>query len=297
MSSTPTEATSASTPLVANRGRVGVRIPILGILAWAVTTFGAILFLLPFGWMLSTSLKSEQELFAFPIHWIPYSWQFSNFPVSWTTAPFTLYLINTMIITFSSLVGQTGSSAVSAYAFARLRFHGRNLLFYSVLAVMMLPTQVTMIPVFILFRNLHWINTFYPLIIPGFFGDAFYIFLLRQFFLTIPPELEDAARIDGASSWQILTRIIVPLARPALATVAIFSFMYNWNDFFAPLIYLNSDSKKTLALGLAAFRGEYTTEWELMMAASITILMPCLIIFFSAQKYFIEGIVTGGLKE
>lgn len=269
----------------------------VGLLSWLAATVGALILLLPFAWMLSTSLKSEQELFSFPIHFIPYALDLANFPTAWTTAPFNQYLVNTMIITFATLIGQTASSAVSAYSFARLRFHGRDLLFFSVLAVMMLPSQVTMIPVFILFRQIHWINTFYPLIVPGFFGEAFYIFLLRQFFLTISPEIEDAARIDGANSLQILTRIIAPLARPALATVAIFSFMYNWNDFFAPLIYLNSDSKKTLSLGLAAFRGEYTTEWQLMMAASILILLPCLVLFFVAQGYFIEGIVTGGLKE
>jgi multiple sugar transport system permease protein len=283
--------------LPAARAGRRARIPVASVAAWTVTTALAALFLIPFAWMLSTSLKSERELFAFPISWIPRAWQFSNFPVAWTTAPFTQYAVNTVVITVATLIGQTVSSALAAYAFARLRFHGRDALFFTVLAVMMLPAQVTIIPLFILFREMQWINTFYPLIVPGFFGEAFFIFLLRQFFLTIPPELEDAARIDGASSLQILLHIIAPLSRAALATVAVFSFMHSWNDYFAPLLYLNSNSKKTLALGLAAFRGEYQTQWHLMMAASLLILLPCLILFFLMQRHFIEGIATGGVKD
>lgn len=287
----PTRARSIARPSLLRH------VSLVGVLSWSIATLGAIAFLFPFGWMLSTALKSEQELFAFPIHWIPQTYHPENFIIAWTTATFTRYTVNTLIITATNLVAQTMSSALPAYAFARLRFRGRNLLFFSVLAVMMLPSQVTIIPIFVLFRQLHWINTFYPLIVPGFFGDAFYIFLLRQFFLTIPAELEDAARIDGANAWQLFSRIILPLSRPALATVAIFSFMFHWNDFFAPLLYLNSNSKKTLALGLAAFRGEYSTAWELLMAASLLILLPCLIVFFAAQRHFISGIAAGGLKE
>jgi multiple sugar transport system permease protein len=277
--------------------RRAARLPLASLAAWTVSTLAAALFLIPFAWMLSTALKSERELFSYPIRWIPTAWQLSNFPVAWTTAPFTQYALNTLTITVASLVGQTASSALAAYAFARLRFHGREPLFFSVLAVMMLPAQVTIIPLFILFREMQWINTFYPLIVPSFFGEAFFIFLLRQFFLTIPPELEDAARIDGASSLQILLHIIAPLSRAALATVAVFSFMHSWNDYFAPLLYLNSNSKKTLALGLAAFRGEYQTQWHLMMAASLLILLPCLVLFFLMQRHFIEGITTGGVKD
>jgi multiple sugar transport system permease protein len=283
--------------LPAARAGRAAGIPLAGIAAWTVTTLLAALFLVPFAWMLSTALKSERELFAFPIKWVPEAWQFSNFVVAWTTAPFTQYALNTATITVASLIGQTASSALAAYALARLRFHGRDPLFFTVLAVMMLPAQVTIIPLFILFREAQWINTFYPLIVPSFFGEAFFIFLLRQFFLTIPPELEDAARIDGASSLQILLHIIAPLSRAALATVAVFSFMHSWNDYFAPLLYLNSNSKKTLALGLAAFRGEYQNQWHLMMAASLLILLPCLIIFFVMQRHFIEGIATGGVKD
>ncbi len=286
-----------ATTQVADRDRLRRRIPLGLFIGWTVAALGGLLFLFPFGWMVSTALKSEQELFAFPIHWIPRAIHPENFLKAWVTAPFLTYTINTAIITFVNVVGQTLSSALPAYAFARLHFRGRDMLFYSVLAVMMLPSQVTIIPLFILFRQFHWINTFYPLTIPAFFGEAFYIFLLRQFFLTISSELEDAARIDGANSWQILMRIIGPLARPALATVAIFSFMFHWNDFFAPLLYLNSNSKKTLALGLAAFRGEFTTAWHLMMAASLLIMLPCLIVFFAAQRHFISGIAAGGVKD
>lgn len=288
----------ASPPALAvATSRARVRISVATIVTWLLITAGAALFLFPFAWMLSTSLKAERELFAYPIRWLPASPQFGNFPEAWRTAPFNTYAVNTIIITLLNVVGQTASSAICAYAFARLRFRGRNVLFFTVLAVMMLPSQVTIIPLFILFRYLGWVNTFLPLVVPGFFGEAFYIFLLRQFFLTIPIDLEDAARIDGASSLQILLRIMAPLARPAMATVAIFSFIFHWNDFFAPLLYLNHKDTKTLALGLAAFRGEFTTYWHLMMAASILILLPCLILFFTAQKHFIEGISTGGLKD
>ncbi|HLH74561.1 MAG TPA: carbohydrate ABC transporter permease, partial [Chloroflexota bacterium] len=165
------------------------------------------------------------------------------------------------------------------------------------LMTMMLPGQVTLVPQFILFRDLNWVNTYWPLVVPAFFGNPFYIFLIRQFMLTIPGELEEAARIDGASSLHIFTRIFVPLASPALVASIIFSFMFHWNDFFGPLVYLNSDSLKTLALGLAAFKGEFTNQWHLLMAGSVMMLLPCVAVFFFAQRYFIEGVVMTGLKE
>jgi ABC-type glycerol-3-phosphate transport system permease component len=183
-----------------------------------------------------------------------------------------------------------------AYGFARLRFPGRDTLFILVLATMMIPFQVTLIPQFLIFAYIHWINSFKPLIIPSFFGAAFNIFLIRQFIMSIPHDLDDAAQIDGCGYFRIYWQIILPLCRPALATVAIFSFMYHWNDFLGPLIYLDSADKRTLSLGLSMFSGYYSVDWNYMMAVSLLVLLPCLLIFFFTQKYFIRGVVISGLK-
>ena len=201
------------------------------------------------------------------------------------------------IITFATMVGTLLSSSIVAYGFARLRARGRDVLFMILLSTMMIPPQVTMIPVFALFKLLNWTDTFKPLIIPNFFGGAFFIFLLRQFYMTIPIELDDAAKIDGCSYLGIFSRIILPLTKPALATVAIFSFMWSWNDFMDPLIYLNSRDKLTLTLALNRFTGMYgMTAWNLLMAASLVVALPCFVLFFFAQRYFIQGIVVTGLK-
>jgi len=195
------------------------------------------------------------------------------------------------------MVGTLLSSSIVAYGFARLRARGRDVLFMILLSTMMIPPQVTMIPVFALFKLLNWTDTFKPLIIPNFFGGAFFIFLLRQFYMTIPIELDDAAKIDGCSYLSIFSRIILPLTKPALATVAIFSFMWSWNDFMDPLIYLNSRDKLTLTLALNRFTGMYgMTAWNLLMAASLVVALPCFVLFFFAQRYFIQGIVVTGLK-
>ncbi len=195
------------------------------------------------------------------------------------------------------MVGTLLSSSIVAYGFARLRARGRDVLFMILLSTMMIPPQVTMIPVFALFKLLNWTDTFKPLIIPNFFGGAFFIFLLRQFYMTIPIELDDAAKIDGCSYLGIFSRIILPLTKPALATVAIFSFMWSWNDFMDPLIYLNSRDKLTLTLALNRFTGMYgMTAWNLLMAASLVVALPCFVLFFFAQRYFIQGIVVTGLK-
>lgn len=268
--------------------------------AWLLFTLTAVLgvaFILPFLWMLSTSLKPADQLFTFPVEWLPRDIKWSNYPDAFTAVPYARYVFNTMTIVVFAGIGEVVSSVLVAYSLARLKFRGRNVIFAAVLATMFLPDQVTIIPIFAMFRSLGWIDTFYPLIIPAFFGFPFYIFLLRQFFTTIPVDLEDAARIDGASSLQILTRIIVPLSLPAVATVSIFSFIFHWNDFFRPLIYLSSPDKKTLALGLQLFQGEFSSEWNLMMAAAVMALLPTLTLFFLAQRYFVEGIVMTGLKE
>ena len=213
-----------------------------------------------------------------------------------TILPFGTFFINTVIVTLLAVLGELISSAVVGYSFARLRWKGRNLLFVVVLATMMLPRQVTLIPVFIIFRSLDWINTFAPLVVPSWFGVPFYIFLLRQFYMTIPFDLDDAAAIDGCSRLGVFWRIVLPLSKPVLASVAIFSFQYHWNDFFQPLIYLFDNEKFTLALGLRFFQGNYGTEWHYLMAASLVVMLPLILVFFFAQKIFIQGVVYTGFK-
>lgn len=266
-------------------------------LVYVLLVAGAAPLLVPFLWMLSTALKDTAFVLTNPPQWIPTPIAWHTFPDALSQFPFGLYFLNTSIITGAVIVGTVLSASLVAYGFARLRFPGRNVLFLVTLATMILPAQVTMIPTFILFRYLGWLNTFLPLTVPSFFGGgAFFIFLLRQFFKTIPRELDDAARIDGCGYWGIFWRIILPLSRSALAIVAIFVFTWTWTDFLTPLIYLTDDSKYTLAIGLASFQGLHTTAWNLLMAASIVVVLPTLIIFFIAQRYFIQGIVFTGLK-
>lgn len=265
--------------------------------AFILAVGGGILFLIPFAWAVSTSLKPAEQLFVYPPIWIPRPALFENYPKALAYLPFARFFANTAKITFGAMVGDVLVSAIVAYGFARLQFPGRDALFMVLLGTMMLPAQVTMIPVFVIFRSIGWVNTHWPLIVPAYFGNAFYIFLLRQFFLTIPTDLEHAARIDGASSLQILWRVIVPLSMPAVATVAVFSFMAHWQDFFGPLIYLNSKDLKTVSLALTMFRDEAGTAWNLMMAVAVVTTIPSLTLFFAAQRYFISGIVMTGLRE
>jgi multiple sugar transport system permease protein len=258
---------------------------------------GAFITLLPFFFMISSAFKTESEIFRSPIQWIPRPILWSNFPKSLTVLPFLLYYRNTVVITALTMLGDVFTAAIVAYGFARFRFPGRNFLFILVLATLMLPAQVTIIPRFILFRALHWTDSFAPIIIPAYFGgSAFYIFLLRQFFMTIPRELDDAAKMDGLGYVAIFRSIILPLAKPALAIIAVFSFLYNWNDFFAPLIFLNSESLYTVALGLTSLKGHFFSTINLLMAASLIAMLPCLALFFLAQKYFIGGVVITGVK-
>jgi multiple sugar transport system permease protein len=257
----------------------------------------AIIMLLPFAWMLSTSLKAEADVFRLPPQWIPESPHWGNYAAVFDRMPFLAYLRNTTVITVLTIVGTVFSSSLVAYAFACLRWPGRDRLFLFVLATMMLPLQVTMIPLFVIFKQLGWLNTYLPLIVPAFFGGgAFNIFLLRQFFLGIPSDLFDAARIDGCSEWRIYWQIVLPLARPALITVAILTFMFAWNDFLGPLIYLSDQMKNTLALGLAMFVGQHQTEWGMLMAATILMMIPLIIIFFVFQRYFVQGFMMSGMK-
>jgi ABC-type glycerol-3-phosphate transport system permease component len=261
----------------------------------------AIGFSLPFIWTLGTSLKPLTDLYTYPPSFLPSAPRWANFSDVFTMAPFATFLWNTVVVTGLAVFGQTLSAAMVAFGFARFRFPGRDILFVVVLATMMLPWHVTIVPSFLLFSRLGWINTFLPLIVPSFFGGgAFYIFLLRQFFLSIPRDLDEAAKIDGASSAQIFLRILLPLAKTALATVAIFAFIEHWNEFIGPLIYLNSPEKFTVAIGLryfivSPFTGDEPRE-AILMAASLIVALPPLALFFAAQKYFVQGIVTTGMK-
>ncbi len=267
------------------------------IIVYIILFAGAFILMVPFAWMLSTSLKRPGAVFLFPPQWIPKPIVWSNYPQAWSYLPFNLFLKNTLIITATTVVGATLSSAVVGYSFARLRWIGRDIMFMVVLATMMLPYHVTMIPVFAIWKKLGFVDTLVPLIVPAFFGGgAFNVFLMRQFFMTIPLELDDAAKIDGCGVLGIFWRIIIPLSKPVVGTVAIFQFLYRWNDFMGPLIYLNTTKKYTLALGLQLFRGQYSTKWELLMAASVICMLPVLIIYFLAQRYFVQGIVFTGIK-
>jgi len=256
----------------------------------------AIAFIFPLAIVFFTAFMTHQQLGTG--HLLPNPWYFGNFSKVIHDIPFMRYLANTVIYAVLATIGVVVSSVPVAYAFSRLQWRGRDATFLLVLATMMLPAQVTSVSLYIVFTRLHWIGTLLPLIVPAFFGDAFTIFLLRQFFLTIPQELSEAARVDGANEWQILTRVVVPLAKPAIAAVALFQFLYAWNDFYNPLLYTgNSANNMTLAVGLTQFttlaRGN---AYEIQMAASLMFIVPVVIIFFLAQKVFVEGVTLTGVK-
>lgn len=268
---------------------------------YAIAIVTGIAFSLPFFWTISSSLKPITEIYLFPPTLWPQEIRWENYRDVFTIAPFARFIWNTVVVTGLAMLGQILSAAAVAYGFSRFRFPGRDTLFFVVLSTMMLPWQVTIVPTFLLFRYLGWINTFLPLIVPSFFGGgAFYIFLLRQFFMTIPRDLDEAAKLDGASSVRIFWNIVLPLSKAALATVAIFSFIQHWNEFIGPLIFLNSTEKFTLSIGLRYFVSNPFESDEpreaILMAASLIVALPPLALFFMAQKYFVQGIVTTGLK-
>lgn len=256
----------------------------------------AFVFMLPFLWMLSTSLKSNVQLFVYPPILVPIPAAWENYPTAVVYIDFFLYLRNTLIIACSATIGAVISCSLVAYSLARIPWPGRNFLFILTVATLMLPFQVTLIPLFLVFKGLGWVGDFRPLIIPHFFGGALYIFLLRQFFMTIPMELSEAAHIDGASEFRIYWSIILPLAKPALATVAIFEFIARWRDYLGPLIYLNDQKLYTLSLGIYEYRSQYGAEWGLLMAASVLITLPIVLLFFFLQKTFVQGITLTGIK-
>jgi multiple sugar transport system permease protein len=266
------------------------------VLGYALAVGGALLFLLPLFWMISSSLKPDYQVLEYPPRWLPNPVRWANYAEALTYVPFGRYTLNTLFIASMTIFGHLLSCTLVAYAFARLRAPGKDILFLIMLATMMLPYPVTMIPIYIGFESMGWVNTFLPLIVPAFFGSPFYIFLMRQFFLTLPVELEDAARIDGANTPQIIWHVILPISKPALATVAIFTFQASWNDFLGPLIYLHDQTKYTVSLGLSFFRSSYDVRWAYLMAASLVTMLPVIILFFLAQRLFIEGITLTGIK-
>lgn len=263
---------------------------------YAMLAFCSLLFIAPLFWALTTALKDPTELYQFPPKWLPSVWKFGNFAEAWTVQPFNVFLKNTVIVTVMATLGQLISCAVVAYGFARFEFKGRNFLFLVVLSTMMIPWEVTMIPQYMEFNYLGWINTLKPLIVPAWFGSAYFIFLLRQFILTIPRELDEAATIDGASKLGIFLRIIVPLMGPALILVGVFQMMSCWNDYLGPLIFLNDQSKYTLTLGLAQFKGMFGVDMQSIMAITSLISIVPLAVFFFAQRYIVGGIAGTGIK-
>ncbi|MEZ4729740.1 MAG: carbohydrate ABC transporter permease [Caldilineaceae bacterium] len=275
-------------------------------LFYLIVAIGAIVSMFPFVWTVMSSGKTIAELYRYPPTFWPEAPQFiSNYVEVWNTVPFGRWLLNSFWVTFWALLGGTLSSAIVAYGFSRFRFPGREAFFFVTLATMMLPAEVTLIPTYLLFKEFKWIDTYYPLIVPAWFGGgAFNIFLMRQFMLSIPFDLDEAAKIDGASSWRILWQIILPLCKPALATLATLGFISNWNNFLGPLIFLNSEEKYTVVVGLRYLQSAVAggsavvsrPQDHLLMAAALMVALPCLILFFVGQKYFVQGIVTTGLK-
>lgn len=255
-----------------------------------------IIYLAPFFWMISTSLKPNYELYEFPPRLIPSKLDIGNYPKAIQRFPFFRYFKNSLIITGGAVLGTLLSCPLIAYGLSILHWKGRDFVFFLILATIMLPNIVTLVPTFLIFRKLNMINTFWPLILPSFFGHPFYIFLIRQFLLTLPRDLFEAAKIDGASEFQIYFRIALPLIKPVLIIVALFQFISSWNDYLGPLIYLMDEKKYPLALGLPQFLDRYGTLWNQMMAAATIAVIPTLIFFVFAQRYLLESIKFTGLK-
>ncbi|MGN9845943.1 carbohydrate ABC transporter permease [Nonomuraea sp. H19] len=262
---------------------------------------GAIPTLLPFVWLVRSALMQDSQMFVAPPQWIPSPFQWSNFSEALTTQPFGRYFVNTLVIAVISVLGTVLTCSVAAFSFSRLRWRGRDVVFALLLSGVMLPYAVTLIPTFVMWQELDALDTIAPLTVPSWFagagGGVFNIFLLRQFFLTIPFELDEAAYIDGASPWRVFWTIVMPLSKPAIIVVTIFTFIGTWNDFLGPLLYLQSEENYTLSLGLASFQSMYLTQWGYLMAASAAVIAPIIALFFFLQRYFIEGVTLTGIKN
>lgn len=264
-------------------------------LAYAVLSLIGVTMVVPLLWMLSTSLKDGASVFAIPPKWIPTPIRWANFASAWKAVPFARFYFNSAFVAVTVTLGQVLTSSMAAYAFARLKFPGRDKLFFGYLATMMIPGSVTMIPAFVLVKSLGLIDTYAALILPGLFS-AYGTFMLRQFFMSLPKDLEEAAKLDGCSLWRVFWHVILPLSKPALATLTTFTFMSAWGSFLWPLIVTNSEEMKTLPIGLLSFQGMYSTDWPLLMAGSLIVLIPVIIVFLANQRYFVEGIQMGAIK-
>ncbi|GIP39458.1 sugar ABC transporter permease [Paenibacillus sp. J31TS4] len=256
---------------------------------------GAIVMLLPFFWMLSTSLKSFGESMQIPPTFLPHEWHWENYIKVWEKIPFGSYFLNSVLVTLGRTAGQLVLCSLAAYGFARLQFPGKNILFFGILTVLMVPSQIVLIPSFFIMLKLGWLDTFYALIVPGIFS-AFGTFLLRQFFLSLPKDLDEAAKIDGCSIFGIFWRIYLPLSKAALVSLAIFTILASWNDFFYPLIMTSSDTMRVLPVGIATFQGQHATDYPLLMAGAMMAALPMILLFVLLQRYFIEGIALTGMK-
>jgi len=280
----------------AETGRARIRLSSVG--RHALLCLVAFTFMVPFYWLATSALKNNVEIFARPISWWPNPIRWQNFPAALTheAFPFVRYVANSIFYAGAVTIGTVLSCAAVGYSFARLRFPGQNLLFVITVSTMMIPGIVTFIPTYVLFKNLGLLGTYAPLILPSFLGNAFFIFMMRQFYLTLPWELTEAAKVDGAGEFVIFWRIMLPLVKSAAMVVAVFTYLWTWHDFFGPLIYLADAKQYPLSLGLFAFRNRYYTEWDLMMAASTVATVPLVVVFFFTQRYFLEGIALTGIK-
>ena len=265
-------------------------------IVYIVMTLLALVFLLPIFWMASTSLKLPQEIFAWPPEWIPSTPQWGNYVEAFNKYPLGRYMFNSAILVVANVFGGLISVPIIAYGFARFEFPFKHVLFLLMLSTMMVPGHIKLIPMFWLYQKLGLIDTYWPLILPAFFGNPFFIFLMTQFMRTIPRELDDAARIDGAGRWGILIRILIPLCRPALTVVVVFTFVWVWNDFLEPIIYLRDYDSFPISVGLAFFQGRYSVEWHLFMGATLVSILPILIVYFFAQRHLIGGLASIGIK-
>ncbi len=256
----------------------------------------ALFIVIPIGWMAVTALKERGQIFAWPPEYWPNPVRWQNFTDVMTQLPFLRFAANSLVISLLNIIGRVISCSIVAFAFARLRFPGRNFLFLLLLSTLMIPSQITLLPQFALFQRLGWVGTYLPLIVPSFFGNAFFIFLMRQYIMTIPRDLDEAARIDGASTWDVFFRIILPLCIPPLVVIAVLTFLWTWNDFLQPLIYISDYNSYTIQLGLNMLKGRYNIQWNLIMAGSLVAVVPCILIYFFTQKYLIGGIASVGIK-
>lgn len=281
---------------VTTRRRTHPRTLAVHSVGYVLMTLVVIAFALPFLWMVSTSLKTLDQVGAYPPQIVPYPLAWGNYAEVFRDLPFLRFIGNSLFISALVVVGSLLSSSLAAYGFGRLRFPGRDVWFIVVLATMMLPFIVTLIPQYVIVYRIHLLNTYVPLILPAFFGNPFFIFLLRQFMLTIPREIDEAARIDGCGWWRVYQSLILPLCKPALAAVAIFAFVGSWQEFLTPLVYLNRQELFTVSLGIQLFSGQYQSYYNLMMAAALIALLPIIVVFLAAQRYFIQGVVLTGIK-